>query len=280
MNFTDTHAHLCDEAFDNDRGEVIANAMGFGVNKFIEISCDAKDWEKAEKLCSEYKNSVFPVFGIHPEYAGTETENDLKKLREYLKKPFSVALGEIGLDYYWEPEKKGEQFALLEKMINISNDLNMPAVFHIRNPKDAKIGDAYKDTINEIKKLWKFEGKNKRGVFHCFAGNYNDAKAALDLGNYIGINGTFTYKRNYDLRDIAKKVGVQNLLLETDCPYLPPEGKRGKRNDPGNIPIIAEAVAEYLNIKIEELAEIANQNAIELFFESKWHNRKERRSNL
>lgn len=267
MNFTDTHAHLSDEAFDEDRDTIIEKCFSLGVNKLIEISCDAKDWDKAEELTLKHKGKVFAVFGIHPQYVRMESEENLKKLREYLKKPFSVGLGEIGFDYYWEPQKKAEQFILFEKMINISNKLKIPAIFHIRNPRDAKAGDAYKDAIREIKKNWNFEKKNKRGVFHCFSGEYRDAVSAIDLGNFLGINGTFTYKKNFDLREIVKKAGIENILLETDCPYLPPEGKGGKRNDPCNIPRIAEAIGEYLGIKSGKVAETTNQNAVELFGE-------------
>lgn len=264
MKFIDTHSHLCDKAFNDDRNVVIEKSFDLGVNKIIEISCDPKDWDKAEKLCLEFKDSIFSSFGIHPEYAGSEDDESVQKLKEYLQKPFSVGIGEIGFDYYWEPEKKEKQFVLFEKMINISNDLNIPAIFHVRNPKNPETGNAYGDIVNALEKSWKVERKKKRGVLHCFSGNWDDAKAGLDLGLLLGINGTFTYKKNAELRDIVKKAGIENIVLETDCPYLPPEGKRGKRNDPSNIPLIGMAIAEFLNLPVEKLAEIINHNCEEL----------------
>ncbi len=265
--FIDTHAHLCDNAFDEDRWEIVEKSFSSAVERIVEISCQPADWEKGREICAKYKGSIFAAFGIHPDYAGREKEEDIEKLCGYLKKDFCLGVGEIGLDYYWEPGKKEEQLVLLEKMLDISNKMKLPAVFHVRNSKNAPDGNAYSDLSRILKDKWTFENKKaKRGIFHCFSGTYEDAARALGLGNYIGINGTFTYKGNWRLREVVKKIGIKNIVLETDCPYLPPEGKRGKRNDPTSIPVIAGAVAESLNMSPEKVAEITFQNA-EIFFE-------------
>jgi TatD DNase family protein len=156
---------------------------------------------------------------------------------------------------------------MLAGMLPLSAKYAKPVVFHTRNGRDAKAGGAYPDLAAELKRSWSFNnGKRVRGVLHCFSGTWEDAKAGLDLGLLLGVNGTFTYKNNGPLREIVKKAGPGNIVLETDCPYLPVQSMRGKRNDPSYIPEIARAVAEFLGIKLEALAEATSANASELFF--------------
>ncbi|MCG2725897.1 MAG: TatD family hydrolase [Elusimicrobia bacterium] len=266
MKFIETHAHLSDKAFNDDRNEVINKSFSSGIEKIIEISCSAKDWQNALDLGENYKNKIFPVFGIYPGYIEELNAENLAKLQDNLKKDFCAGLGEIGLDYYWDNSKKKEQFKILDSMIDISNRLEKICVFHTRNGKDEKNDSAYMDLAAKLKNDWSFNNKKRnRGILHCFSGNWEDAKTGLDLGLLIGVNGTFTYKKNHELREIIKKAGIENIVLETDCPYLPPQAIRGQRNEPSQIPLIAQAISEYLSAKVEYIAGITSANANELF---------------
>ncbi|MBI4802637.1 MAG: TatD family hydrolase [Elusimicrobia bacterium] len=264
--FIETHAHLNDKAFDADRDAVLDKCRAAGVDKLVEIACAAGEWGAGEKLAAARQGAVFCAFGLHPENIEDAGPRQLAELPAWLEKKCCVALGEIGLDYWWKPEKKTEQLRLLAELLPLSVKFSKPVVFHTRNGRDLKTGNAYFELAQELKD-WTFNNKKKaRGVLHCFSGGWEDAKAALDLGLLLGINGTFTYKNNGPLREIVKKAGLENIVLETDCPYLSVQSMRGKRNDPSYIPEIARAAAEYLNIKVEALAVATTANAVELFF--------------
>ena len=265
--FIETHAHLNDKAFDADRGAVIDRAFKGGVAKIIEIACGAKEWQPAEALCAGYSGKMTVVFGIHPHYTEELSTENLNTLSGFLKKDVCSGIGEIGLDYYWDNAKKEAQSGLLQAQLEISNASGRSCVFHARNGKDPEADNAYLDLALELKKKWTLNNKKRaRGVLHCFSGSWADAKAGLELGLFLGVNGTFTYKKNDELRGIIKKAGMGNIVLETDCPYLPVQNMRGKRNDPSFIPAIGLAAAEAFGVRAEELAEATTVNASELFF--------------
>lgn len=265
--FIETHAHLNDKAFDADRDAVLDKCRASGVAKLVEIACLPKDWPAGEKLAASREGKVYCAFGLHPENMDEAGPERVLELPRWLEKKCCVALGEIGLDYWWHPEQKAEQLELLADVLPLSAKFSKPVVFHTRNNKDPKADSAYSDLAAELKKNWTFNNKKRaRGVLHCFSGGWEDAKAGLDLGLLLGVNGTFTYKKNEPLREIVKKAGLKNIVLETDCPYLPVQSNRGKRNDPSYIPEIARAAAEYLGVKTEALAEVTTTNASELFF--------------
>ena len=267
MYFIETHCHLNDEAFNGDRAAVIEKSLKSGVSTMVEIACSAKEWEPAEVLCSGYPAKIYACFGIHPGYSGELCPENLAKLEQYLKKSVSKGLGEIGFDYYWDAEKKERQNLLLEAMISLSNRLGLVSVFHARSGKDAKKDNAYADLSALLKNKWSYapRGKKFRGILHCFSGGYEDAGTALDLGLALGVNGTFTYKKNDELRGIIKKTGLENIVFETDCPYLPPQSARGLRNDPSYIPEIAGAVAACLGVAPARAADVTAANAMEIF---------------
>lgn len=265
--FIETHAHLNDKAFDADRAEVIAGAFKSGVAKIIEIACSAREWEPVEALCAGYKGKITAAFGIHPQYTDELAPDNLKTLRDFLKKDICSGIGEIGLDYYWDNSRKEAQARLLITQLEISGASGRICVFHARNGKDPHVDNAYLDLARTLRKKWTLNNRKRaRGVLHCFSGSWEDAKAGLDLGLFLGVNGTFTYKKNEDLRSIVKRAGAANIVLETDCPYLPVQRLRGKRNDPSSIPEIARAVAEYLGVRPDSLAASAAANAEALFF--------------
>lgn len=265
MNFVETHAHLNDDAFNADRAAVLDKVFKSGVEKIVEIACAPGEWAQGGQLAAAYPGKIACAFGIHPEYIKEFQPAVMPELEAYLQKPCAVALGEVGLDYWWNTGTKEEQLALLQTQLPLCAKFLKPAVFHARNGKQAG-QDAYADLLAALKDSWTYRPARKfRGVLHCFCGSWADARAGLDLGLLLGVNGTFTYKNNHDLRETIKKAGLDNIILETDCPYLPPQSSRGKRNDPSFIPEIAAIAATHLGIGTGQLAEKTTANAFELF---------------
>ncbi len=262
----ETHAHLNDKAFEDDRKEVLERSFAAGIGKIVEIACQPSEWQRGEDLCSAWPGKIKCAFGAHPEYTRTLAPGLLESLRGFLGKPCAAALGEAGLDYWWDAGTKEEQLALLNFQLPLCAEFGKPAVFHARNGKTPD-KDAYADLLEALK-VWSYSPKRRfRGVLHCFSGSWKDARAGLDLGLCLGVNGTFTYKKNDGLRESIKKAGAGNIVLETDCPYLPPQSSRGERNDPSFIPEIAALVASYLGLSNGELADRTTASAFDLFGE-------------
>lgn len=264
MIFVETHSHLNDKAFDADRDAVIGKVFASGVEKIVEIACAPAEWEQGEQLAAAWPGKIICAFGAHPEYTRTLSPSVLLELETFLAGPCAAALGEVGVDYWWDVGSKEEQLALLGSQLPLCAKFSKPAVFHARNGK-TPAQDAYADLLEALKS-WSYRSAGKfRGVLHCFSGSWADAKAGLDLGLLLGVNGTFTYKKNDDLRETVKKAGLANIVLETDCPYLPPQSSRGKRNDPSYIPEIAAMVATHLGTGNGQVADQTTANALELF---------------
>jgi len=265
MSFIDSHAHLCDPAFDADREQTVARVLAAGVDKFIEIACQIDEWDEGLAFAQTYSAHSAVSLGIHPEFARTYTPQAAARLAELLKDPRAVAVGEIGLDYvYLHESDKDTQIRVFEQMLTLANKVQKPIVLHVR--REGEEYEPYERTFAMLKQFWRPSSILKKpGVLHCFSADYQTAKHALDHGLLLGINGCFTYKKNEYIREAVKKAGADKLVLETDCPYLSPQGKRGTRNDPSNIPLIGQWVADYLNIPLEKLAEITTQNALELY---------------
>lgn len=259
--FIDSHAHINDEAFDTDRKDVIEKSLLAGVKNIVEIACEEPEWQQAVDLCSKYPQVFCAVAGVHPIYASARTEEQIKKLKEFLKNPIFRAVGEIGLDYAWlNSSTEQEQQNVFEEMLEISKEINKPVVLHCRKTNEPNDFKAYEDLFSIMK-----NHDAQGGIFHCFSARYEDAKRALDRGFLLGLNGVISYKKNNDLREVIKKIGIEHFVLETDCPYLPPQTKRGQRNSPENIPEIGEFLANLLNIPLEKCAQITTQNAKNFF---------------
>lgn len=265
MQFIDSHAHLNDPAFDADRQALLTKLPGAQVAWSIEIGCSPEEWAPALELSARYPQQVRAVLGIHPEHAAKTTEADLQRLPTLLKQSPCVATGEIGLDYTClDVSDKERQNHLLLRMLQLANPAQKPLVLHVR--REGEDYAAYADTFAALKHHWQPPARAAYpGVLHCFCARYEEAKKALDMGLLLGINGCFTYKKNEYIREAVKKAGADKLVLETDCPYLSPQGKRGTRNDPSNIPLIGQWVADYLNMPLEKLADITTKNALDLY---------------
>ena len=257
MEYFDTHAHLNDEKFDLDREEVIEKIYNAGVTRCIDIGCDIETSKKAIQMAKKY-DFIYCAIGIHPEEIPQDEEELWKALSEIkklaLKNNKVVAIGEIGLDYYWRQDNKEMQKVAFIKQIELANELNLPISVHTR--------DSIDDTIAIIRK---YKVKSS-GVLHCCPFNPELVKHGLENGFYIAFGGTSTFKNSKNAREIIKNVPLDKMLIETDSPYLAPEPLRGKRNDPSNLKYIVEKIAEFREVSPEIISKNTYENAKKLFF--------------
>lgn len=256
MKFFDSHAHLDDEKFNEDRDEIIQQIKKFGIENFISAGYSLEASKKGLELAKKY-DFIYTTSGISPnDIPQTEEEmwKTLSEIKEIAKTNSKVvAIGEIGLDYYWNKENKDIQKQVFIEQIKIANELKLPIVIHTR--------EAIMDTIQILKQ----NHVEKKGVFHCCPLNRELVKEALKLGFYISFAGPITFKNSKNAKEIVNMVPLEKMLIETDSPYLSPEPLRGKRNDPRNVKYIAEKIAEYKEMKIEEIAQITMNNAKKIF---------------
>lgn len=258
----DTHAHLDFPQFDKDREEVIQRTQKEGV-KVINVSSHFDTCQKAINLAQKYEG-IWAAVGVHPHYA--EEIKNLKKIAQLLKvlakNPKVVGIGECGLDYHESADvDKEKQKELFQTQLKLAQELKLPVIIHCR--------EAYRDTLQIISaKGGSTSGGNPfklSGVFHCFSGDKKFLQQILDLGFYIGFDGNVTFKNAPKLQELAKSTPLNRLLIETDCPFLSPEPLRGKRNEPMNVKIIAEFLAQIKGISLEKVAQITTNNAKNLF---------------
>ncbi len=257
ITFIDSHAHLNDDAFNEDREQVINCCFEAGVKQMVEIACEVPEWQQAFDLCQKYKGQIYAAASIHPINAKQLTDESFENLTKFLSYDNFKAVGEIGLDYFYEDSSpRALQQEVFERQLELAQTIKKPIILHCRQGKDKQDYSAYEDMFFALKK-YNLSG----GILHCFSGRKEDAYRALDMGFYLGINGIIGYKKNDDIRQIIKQVGLKYLMLETDCPYLPPQSKRGQRNSPVNIPEIAQTLADILGKNINEVADVTTQNA-------------------
>ena len=258
MEIFDTHAHYDDEQFDQDRIEVINALKDENVTKCINIGCDVETSKMACNIANDY-SFIYATVGIHPSEIKQTIEEinkqiqDIKKIAQTNEKV--VAIGEIGLDYYWNKNNKELQKKAFIQQIELANELKLAISIHTR--------DAIDDTINIIKDKIKIE---QGGVLHCCPFNPELVKHGLEAGLYIGFGGTCTFKNSKNAKKILEMVPLDRILIETDSPYLAPEPVRGTRNDSSNLVHIVNKIAEYKDISPEEIANITYKNAEKLFF--------------
>jgi len=247
----DTHSHLNFPDFSKDYPDVIARAKKAGIVAIVNVGADLPTSKRAIELAQK-EDLCYATVGIHPTNTNNLKDEDCQELEGLAQKKKVVAIGEIGLDYFHNSTPKEIQKRSFELQILLAKKLNLPVIIHNR--------DAHQDVLAILK-----EKEVKKGVMHCFSGDINLAREVLSLGLHISFSGNLTYKKNEDLRAVAKEVPLKKLLLETDCPYLPPQPSRGKRNEPGFLTYTAEALAKIKGISLEELGEITTKNAKELF---------------
>lgn len=261
--YCDSHAHVNSPEFDADRDAMLSRAFEKQVGLIIEIACNPDDWARSIQLARSHPGTIFCALGIHPQECRFNTPANMLRLAKLLAQPEVCAFGEIGLDYARNENSRETQLEFLDILLELGKKSGKPLSLHCRNPFSPG-ENAYQDMFSALRNAG-YRGERLSGVVHCFSGSDSDAKTALDMGFLLGINGTLTYPKNGPLRDICKKTGPSKLLLETDCPYLPPQSSRGKRNEPANIPEICAALASTLEITGHEVAAVTLAGAIDLF---------------
>ena len=255
MMFADSHCHLTDAQFDSDREAVIERARAAGVSRFIVIGAtgDFSHNEKAVALAREHAD-VFAVIGVHPHDAKTITPDTYARLRELAREPKVVGLGETGLDFYYDNSPREDQRTHFRAFIHLARELGLPLSMHVR--------DAYGAAVDTLQ----VEGEGQvRGVMHCFTGSVEEVQALLDLNLFISFSGIVTFKTAHALREVARIVPLERLLIETDCPLLAPVPYRGKRNEPTYVVQVAKALAEVKGLALTEVAEATRRNTEALF---------------
>jgi TatD DNase family protein len=253
MNFIDTHAHIYSAKFDDDRDQVIKDILESGVSRVYMPNVDLESIAAMFACEEKYPGVCIPMMGLHPCDVKADFESQLKVMAEWLEKRPFAAIGEIGLDLYWDKTFFEQQKAALQIQINWAKSKNLPIVLHCRESMD--------ETIEIVRSN---QDGSLRGIFHCFNGNLSQANAIIEMGFLLGIGGVATYK-NGGLDKVIPEIGLDHLVLETDAPYLAPVPFRGKRNSPAYIPFIAEKIGEYLQLSKEEVGSKTTENALHLF---------------
>ena len=249
--YFDTHAHYNDSKFDEDRYELLDSMLSKNIGMIIVPGCNTEDSKKALDLAERY-SYVYAAVGIHPEDMPADIDADIPVISAFADSPECVAIGEIGLDYYWDASEKDKQILLFQKQLELAQEKNLPVIIHDR--------EAHADCLNVVKQ---FNGI--RGVFHCYSGSAEMADILLNSGWYLGFDGPVTYKNARKALEVIEICPLDRMLLETDSPYLPPVPMRGTRNDSGNLPFIAQKIAEVKKISPEEVESSTFKNALELF---------------
>lgn len=247
----DTHSHI-NMIEGTPIESVIQNAIENGVDKIIVPSAYPKDIDDVIKLVNRYDN-VYGMLGVHPTEVKDWTDDLADKIREYSKNPKIVAIGEIGLDYYWDKSFNDLQKEIFIKQIKLANELNLPISIHDR--------EAHKDTFDILKE----HNKNSKIVMHCFSGSVEFANECIKEGMYIALGGVVTFKNAVKMKEVAINIPLDRLLLETDAPYLTPVPFRGKENQPAYTKYVAEEIAKLKNITVDEINKATTQNTFEVF---------------
>lgn len=250
--FVDTHCHMHDARFDEDRAQVLQRARDAGVQTMISVGCDLETTQKAQALARLHDDIYFSA-GYHPHEAKLAGDSLIETLKGFATDPKCVAIGECGLDYYYDHSPRDIQHTVFAAQAELAKTLGKALIVHVR--------DAYDDCLSIL------EGKSGPNpvVIHCFTGTLDIAKQMLDRGYYISISGIVTFKNPGELDQVARYVPIERLLVETDSPYLAPLPFRGKRNEPSYVVKVAEKVAEFKSMKLEDAAAVLTQNSRTVF---------------
>lgn len=269
MKIVDTHTHLDGEEFDEDRSEVILRAKEAGVGMVFLPAIDVKTSEAVLKLSHEYPGYAYPMVGLHPEEVKADWKEQLKKIEAILDEHLTavdglngikyksdyIAIGEIGLDFYWSREFEKEQLEAFEKQVEWSYETGLPLMIHCRKAQNEML---------HILRKWK--DKLPGGVFHCFTGNQQEAKELLEYDNFVlGIGGVSTFKSSHLREDLPAAVPLERIVLETDSPYMAPVPYRGQRNESAFVVQVMKTLATAYGVSEEEVAKVTNQNVERVF---------------
>ena len=251
--YIDSHAHLYREYYPDDFREVIQRAIEYRVEKIILPCVSAESLPDIFEVTRQFPKNLFPLIGLHPTDVNQNYKSQLSVLEKHLSDQYVVGIGETGIDLYHDKSFYAEQLIAFETQLQWAKETLLPLSIHIR--------DGFNEALSVLKR---FKSTALRGILHCFSGGIQEAKWAIDNGFLLGISGVVTFKKN-KLQELVKEVGINALALETDAPFLAPDPYRGKRNESAYIPIIAEKIAEVLEISVEEVMRITTKNVEEIF---------------
>lgn len=249
----ESHAHYDDEAFNEDRDELLSSMRENGIEYVVNVGASLASTKATIELVKQYP-FMYGAVGVHPSDTAELDENSFKWLREQCKQEKIVAIGEIGLDYYWDEPDRDIQKLWFRRQLQLAREVSLPVIIHSR--------DAAKDTLDIIKEE---KANELNGVIHCFSYAREMAREYLNMGYYLGIGGIVTFSNAKKLKEVVEYVPLENILLETDAPYLSPVPNRGKRNSSLNIPYIAKEIAAIKKISYDEVIKVTNKNARKLF---------------
>ena len=252
MELFDTHCHLDDEKFDPDREEAFGRLRARGVSRVVCVGSDLPTSESSIRFAQTHENT-WASCGVHPHEAAQAPEGYLDRLRELSREDRVVAIGEIGLDYYYDFSPRDVQKRVLSEQLDLACELDLPVIFHIR--------DAHGDMID----LFRSRERLPRGIIHCFSGSRETALEYVRMGFFISFSGPLTFKKAPNLQAAAQAVPLDRLLVETDSPYLAPEPVRGRRNEPANVFYVCQKLAELRGLSMEEMARITTENGCRIY---------------
>ena len=256
----ETHAHYDDEKFDEDRVELLSHLLRENnIGNIVNVGATFRGCKDSIKLAEEYDN-VYAAIGIHPEEIDEINEDVINWLRENSSNPKVVAIGEIGLDYYWvkEPAQRAKQRLWFDRQMDLALELNLPVIIHSR--------DAAEDTLNTI---IRYNTQGLKGIVHCYSYSKEIAMEYVKMGWYIGVGGVVTFKNGRKLVETVEAIPIENIVLETDCPYMAPVPHRGERNSSIYLSHVAEKIAELKGLTVKEVEDITYENALRVYTKSK-----------
>lgn len=251
----DTHAHYDDRQFEEDREELLGSMRENGVELIVDAGSDIASWDKIEQLTDRYP-FIYGAIGVHPDEVGELDEEKMKRMEQLLAREKMVAVGEIGLDYYWdkEPEIQAKQRYWFVRQLALAQQADLPVIIHSR--------DAAEDTMKIMEKAYE---DGIKGVIHCYSYSPEMAQEYVKMGYFIGVGGVVTFKNAKKLVKTVEMIPLSSIVLETDCPYMAPEPHRGTRNDSRNIPYVIAKIAEIKGVSVEEVEQTTRENAFALF---------------
>lgn len=244
----DTHAHYDDKQFDEDREELLGSMKDAGVGTIVNASATVASWDKVLNLTERFPY-VYGMIGVHPDEVGALGEENFARMERLVRRDKIVAVGEIGLDYYWDKQSHGEQKKWFVRQLELARKLRLPVNIHSR--------EAAADTME----VMKAHGRGMKAIIHCYSYSREMAEEYVRMGYLIGVGGVVTFKNGKRLKETVAAIPLRNIVLETDCPYLAPEPYRGKRNSSLNLPYVARAIAEIKGLGEEEVIKITEENA-------------------
>lgn len=249
----DTHAHYDDDAFDNDRDVLLSGMKEAGVEYIVNVGASMASSERSVALAEKYP-FIYAAVGVHPDEVGELNEEKIEQLRKWAKYEKVKAIGEIGLDYYWDKEQHDLQKHWFMRQMELANECRLPMIVHSR--------EAAKDTLDMVIAAKPLE---LSGIIHCYSYSVEQAREYLNMGYYIGIGGVLTFKNAKKLKEVAEYAPLSQIVLETDCPYLAPVPYRGKRNDSSKLSLVAEELAAIKQMPVEEVIRITKENGRKLY---------------